>query len=176
VGWDWVHLVRRPLFGLLYQPHMINDKWSSRWNENWQGKPKYSEKTCLSATLSTTNATWPVQSSNPCRGGEPQRSSEPRYSCLRRRGHCDGHFYEKRLKGKHALVEVKLHDFSTFWLGREERTSLLVKRGTPHCNAWNLTSAFTVRTYGTESAEWISLDDLRFPAERRVCASELDVC
>jgi hypothetical protein len=33
--------------------------WSSRWNENWQGKPKYSEKTCPSATLSTTNPTWP---------------------------------------------------------------------------------------------------------------------
>jgi hypothetical protein len=28
--------------------------WSSRCNENWQGKPKYSEKTCPSATLSTT--------------------------------------------------------------------------------------------------------------------------
>jgi hypothetical protein len=28
--------------------------WSSRWNENWQGKPKYWEKTCPSATLSTT--------------------------------------------------------------------------------------------------------------------------
>jgi hypothetical protein len=27
-----------------------------RWNENWQGKPKYSEKTCTSATLSTTNS------------------------------------------------------------------------------------------------------------------------
>jgi hypothetical protein len=25
VGWDWVHLVRRPLFGLLYQPQMIYD-------------------------------------------------------------------------------------------------------------------------------------------------------
>jgi hypothetical protein len=25
------------------------------WNEDWQGKPKYSEKTCPSATLSTTN-------------------------------------------------------------------------------------------------------------------------
>jgi hypothetical protein len=25
VGWDWVHLVRRPLFGLLYQPRMIDD-------------------------------------------------------------------------------------------------------------------------------------------------------
>jgi hypothetical protein len=30
-----------------------DDRWwvrSSRWNENWQGKPKYSEKTCPSAT------------------------------------------------------------------------------------------------------------------------------
>jgi hypothetical protein len=33
--------------------------WSSRWNENWQGKPKYSEKTWTSATLPTTNPTWP---------------------------------------------------------------------------------------------------------------------
>jgi hypothetical protein len=31
--------------------------WSNRWNVNWQGKPKYSEKTCPSATLSTTNPT-----------------------------------------------------------------------------------------------------------------------
>jgi hypothetical protein len=26
VGWDWVHLLRRPLFGLLYQPRMIDDE------------------------------------------------------------------------------------------------------------------------------------------------------
>jgi hypothetical protein len=32
--------------------------WSSRWNENWQGIPKYSEETCPSVTLSTTNPTW----------------------------------------------------------------------------------------------------------------------
>jgi hypothetical protein len=32
--------------------------WSIWWNENWQGKPKYSDKTCPSATLSTTNPTW----------------------------------------------------------------------------------------------------------------------
>jgi hypothetical protein len=25
VGWQWVHLVRRPLFGLLYQPRMIDE-------------------------------------------------------------------------------------------------------------------------------------------------------
>jgi hypothetical protein len=46
--------------------------WSSRWNENWQGKPKYSEKTFTSATLSTTNPTWPDLASNPgLRGGKP---------------------------------------------------------------------------------------------------------
>jgi hypothetical protein len=50
VGWDWVHLVRRPLTGPLYQPRMIDDwMWSSRCNENWQEKPKYSEKPCPSA-------------------------------------------------------------------------------------------------------------------------------
>jgi hypothetical protein len=43
--------------------------WSSRWNENWQGKPKYSGKTCPSATLSTTNPKWPDPGSNPCRCG-----------------------------------------------------------------------------------------------------------
>jgi hypothetical protein len=26
MGWDWVHLVLRPLFGLLYQPRMIDDE------------------------------------------------------------------------------------------------------------------------------------------------------
>jgi hypothetical protein len=38
VGWDWVHLVRRPLVGLLYQPRMLDEygafgekgKWSPR--------------------------------------------------------------------------------------------------------------------------------------------------
>jgi hypothetical protein len=46
--------------------------WSSRWNENWQRKPKYSKKTCPSATLPTTNPTWPDLGSNPgSRGGKP---------------------------------------------------------------------------------------------------------
>jgi hypothetical protein len=46
--------------------------WSNRWNEDWQGKPKYSEKTCPSATLSTTNPTWPDSGSDP--GSNPGRS------------------------------------------------------------------------------------------------------
>jgi hypothetical protein len=46
--------------------------WRNRWNENWQGKPKYPEKTCHSATLSITNPTWLDLSSNPGRsGGKP---------------------------------------------------------------------------------------------------------
>jgi hypothetical protein len=34
--------------------------WEWRiWCNEWQGKPKYLEKTCPDATLSTTNPTWP---------------------------------------------------------------------------------------------------------------------
>jgi hypothetical protein len=49
-----------------------DDRWwwwlcSSRWNANWQGTPKYLEKTCLNATLSTTNPTWLHRGSNPGR-------------------------------------------------------------------------------------------------------------
>jgi hypothetical protein len=63
-------LVRRPLAGLLYEPRMIDDDvWSSRWNDNWQGKPKYSKKACSGATLSTTNPTLPDLGSNLGRRG-----------------------------------------------------------------------------------------------------------
>jgi hypothetical protein len=44
--------------------------WRNRWND-WQGKPKYSEKTCPSAALSTTNPTCCLDV-NPGRcGGKP---------------------------------------------------------------------------------------------------------
>jgi hypothetical protein len=46
--------------GLFHQPQMMigdGDCGEIRWNEDWQGKPKYSEKTCPGATLSTTNPT-----------------------------------------------------------------------------------------------------------------------
>jgi hypothetical protein len=47
-------------------------RWSSRWNENWQGKPEYSEKTCHTDPLSTTNPTWLDLGSNPAnRCGKP---------------------------------------------------------------------------------------------------------
>jgi hypothetical protein len=46
--------------------------WRIWWNEDWQGKPKYSEKIRPSAALSTTNPTWPDPGSNAGRrGGKP---------------------------------------------------------------------------------------------------------
>jgi hypothetical protein len=54
-------------FGLLYKPQMIDedDFWSNWWNENWQGKPKCSEKTYPSATLTTTKSHMTDPVSNP---------------------------------------------------------------------------------------------------------------
>jgi hypothetical protein len=77
VGWDLRHQVLRPLLAYCTAPY---DRWgwlwSNWWNENWQGKPKYSEKTCPSAILSTTNSTWP----DPCANtGRPTKASNCNY-------------------------------------------------------------------------------------------------
>jgi hypothetical protein len=52
--------------GLLYQPQMTydGDCGAIWWNEDWLGKPKYSEKTCTSPTLFTTNPIWSDPGSN----------------------------------------------------------------------------------------------------------------
>jgi hypothetical protein len=42
---DWVHSALRPPICLLCQPR-VTWWWRTLWNDNWQGKPKYSEKTC----------------------------------------------------------------------------------------------------------------------------------
>jgi hypothetical protein len=73
MGWDLRHQVLRPLLAYCIAP---DDWWGWLWsnwrNEDWQGKPKYSENTCPSAILSTTNPTWPDPGSNPGRrGGKP---------------------------------------------------------------------------------------------------------
>jgi hypothetical protein len=60
--------------GLLYQPRMIGDDDCGEIGgmKIDTGKPKYSEQTCTSATLSTTNPTWLVPGMNLChRGGKP---------------------------------------------------------------------------------------------------------
>jgi hypothetical protein len=48
------------------------DDWEFGGMKVDRGKPKYSEKTCHSATLSTKNPTWPDPGANPGRrGGKP---------------------------------------------------------------------------------------------------------
>jgi hypothetical protein len=66
--------------------------WRIWWNEDWQGKPKYSEKTRPSAILSTTNPTWPDPGSNPTRRG----------------GKIDGLYFQKRAYDFISLMIRKL--------------------------------------------------------------------
>jgi hypothetical protein len=73
VGWDWVSWYCGHYWPTVPAP---DDRWGwlwrNTWNEDWQGKPKYSEKTCPSATLSTKNLTWVDTGLNPGRrGGKP---------------------------------------------------------------------------------------------------------
>jgi hypothetical protein len=71
MGWNWVHLVLRSSFWLTAPAPDDRWVWSSWWNDNWQGKPKYSEELCRNATFSTTNPTWLDLGSNlGCRGGK----------------------------------------------------------------------------------------------------------
>jgi hypothetical protein len=68
-GGNKVHSTLRPLNDLSCQPRviMIMEK-SVEW---WQGKPKYSEKTCPSVALSTTNHTCCPYANPGRRGGKP---------------------------------------------------------------------------------------------------------
>jgi hypothetical protein len=47
VGWNWVHLIRRPLIGLLYQPRMLMNM-----------EHLVETETCSSVTLPATSPTW----------------------------------------------------------------------------------------------------------------------
>jgi hypothetical protein len=63
----------------------LNDRWwmwNSRWNENWQEKPKYSWKTCPIATLSTINLSWSDLGSNPGRRGGKSATNRLSYDCV----------------------------------------------------------------------------------------------
>jgi hypothetical protein len=53
------------------------DDGGNLWND-WQGKPKYLEKTCSTATLSTTYPTW-CPDENPCGGGGKPATNRLRY-------------------------------------------------------------------------------------------------
>jgi hypothetical protein len=66
---NWVHSALRPPMAYCDSAGWL--RWCrNRWND-WQGKPKYLEKTCPSAALSTTNLTCCPETNPGRRGGEP---------------------------------------------------------------------------------------------------------
>jgi hypothetical protein len=68
--WTGDQLVARPLH---VWPRWLWG-WRIWWNERfWQGKPKYSEKTCPDATLSTTNPTCQTRARTRASAMESQR-------------------------------------------------------------------------------------------------------
>jgi hypothetical protein len=80
VRWDWVSWYCGHYWPIV--PASDDRRWwlcRYWWNEDWQGKLKYSEKTCPSGTLSTTNPTWLDLDLNPGRRcGKPATN---RFSC-----------------------------------------------------------------------------------------------
>jgi hypothetical protein len=77
-GWSpyWVHSACWPLLAYCTCPRWLWG-WRIWWNGGWQGKQKYSEKTCPSSTLSTTHPTWPDMGANPS-----HHSGKPVTNCL----------------------------------------------------------------------------------------------
>jgi hypothetical protein len=67
---NWVHSALWPPMAYCASPGWL---WWCRnwWNDDWQGKPKYSEKTCPSAALSTANPTCCSDANPGGRGGKP---------------------------------------------------------------------------------------------------------
>jgi hypothetical protein len=80
MGWDSVHLVLQPLFGLLYQAQMMDDDCGAIGGMQIGSA-------CLSATLATTNPAWPDLASN--------------------LGHCSGKLATNRLSYGTALHSTK---------------------------------------------------------------------
>jgi hypothetical protein len=83
--------------------------WKNWWNKDWQGKLKYLEKTCPSATLSTTNPTWLNPGSNLGR-----RSGKP---ATNRLSYGTAKLMKESQPSKnysHPTI-LKIHDF-IFWI------------------------------------------------------------
>jgi hypothetical protein len=75
--------------------------WGIRWNESWQGKPKYLDKSWTNATLSTTSPIWRGLRSNPGRCGGKPITDHPSYGKS-----CSLYYWQRSLmkyKNKHAF-------------------------------------------------------------------------
>jgi hypothetical protein len=105
--------------------------WSSSWNEDWQGKPKHSEKTCSSATLSTTNPTWPDLGSNPGRRSGKPATNRLSYGTAESDPYL--HLVPKiRIRGAWPPLSIGPHGGVSYWkqgqLLKSKKTKVTQKR------------------------------------------------
>jgi hypothetical protein len=97
-------MARRPIILPTVAAPDVGWRWMcSRWSENWQGKRKYWEKTYHSATLPTTNLTWPDLVSNPGRCCAKQATNRLTPIDIFLSGHLMKHDY--------AVIAISWQDF-----------------------------------------------------------------
>jgi hypothetical protein len=100
--------------------------WSRRWNENWQGKPKYSEITCPSTTLPIKHPTWPDLESTPGRNGGKWATNGLSYGTASRMGILPPYCLHTPMECPLWLsCWVQIRALSTISLNWSIRTSLL---------------------------------------------------
>jgi hypothetical protein len=84
--------------------------WSGSWNENWQGKPKYSKKTCISATLNATNSTWTDLGSKPATDRVSHGTAKPLQNYERKRANSIK-FALHVLNNYSDLFNINIHNY-----------------------------------------------------------------
>jgi hypothetical protein len=67
--WGWVHLVLRPLFGLLHQSHMIDDGYCGAISGMRIGRGNRSTRRKRAPVHHKSHIMWPVLEPGPSRGG-----------------------------------------------------------------------------------------------------------
>jgi hypothetical protein len=98
--------------------------WSTQWNENWQGKPKKSEKIFRSATSSTTNPTWcDLGSNSGCCGEKPGNNHLSNGTVFSGTPRNLLHSVSGQVSGQRRSLQLKTEDVVICWLVRALHTS-----------------------------------------------------
>jgi hypothetical protein len=95
--------------------------WSNWWNEDWQGKSKYSENTCPNATLSTTNPTRPEPGTNPGRRGGSPATNRLSYGAAMTRDLMDLLIITEEFKARFNITLSKVR-MKFWWIQLIERS------------------------------------------------------
>jgi hypothetical protein len=113
---NWVHSALRPPVAYCASPGWLWC-WRNWWND-WLGKPKYSEKTCPSAALSSTKPTCCPDAKTGRRGGKPASNCLSYGTALRI---CKYQLQAQTSRSKRPYFYGLKTEMSKEWLRRESR-------------------------------------------------------